>query len=276
MPQIINTNVLSMVAQTNLNATQQKQSNAIKELSSGLRINSAADDPAGLAIAQRMQAQVNGMHQAVRNANDAVGLAQVADGALSSVSNMLQQMRTLAVQSANQTNGSGDRTNLNAEYTALASEVQRELGSTAFNGINILSTGAGSQTYQVGANATDTIAISTTQLDNSSTIGSVTSGGVASVASASAAIGAIDTALDLVNAQRAQYGATEIKFQQVVSTLQVNSQNTAAAESQIMDTDYAQATASLTQAQIVQQAGTAMLAQANMMPQSVLKLLQNL
>lgn len=275
MSSVINTNVLSLIAQTNLNNTQSKENTAVEQLSSGLRINSAKDDPAGLAISQRMQAQVNGMNQGVRNANDAISLSQTADGALGSVSNMLQQMRTLAVQAANGTNGSGDLSNLDAEYQALGSEIQRELTNTQFNGQNILGANAGTVTYQVGANSTDQIAISTTALTSSTTLGSVTTGGLTSAASATSAIGAIDNALNLVNQQRANYGADEIRFQQVVSTLQINSQNTAAAESQIMDTDYAQATSALTQAQIVQQAGTAMLSQANMIPQTVLTLLKN-
>jgi flagellin len=275
MPQVINTNILSLVAQSNLNTTQSKVANAVKELSSGLRINSAADDPAGLAISQRMQAQVNGMNQAVRNANDAIGLAQTADGALGSVSNMLQQMRTLAVQAANGTNGSGDLANLDAEYQALGQEISRELGSTAFNGTKILASSA-TVTYQVGANTTDQIAVASSNLTTSSTLGSVTTGGVSTASAATSAIDAIDNALTLVNQTRANFGASSIRFQQVVATLQINSQNTAAAKSQIMDTDYAQATAALTQAQIVQQAGTAMLAQANMLPQNVLSLMKNL
>jgi flagellin len=276
MPSVINTNVLSLVAQSNLNTSQARQATAIKQLSSGLRINSAADDPAGLAISQRMQAQVNGMNQAVRNANDAISLSNTADGALGSVSNMLQQMRTLAVQASNGTNGSSDLSNLDAEYQQLGQEIQRELTNTAFNGLNILGANAGTVTYQVGANTTDQIAVVTTALNSSGTIGSVTTGGVASTASAAAAITAIDNALTTVNQNRANYGADSIRFQQVVSTLQINSQNTAAAESQIMDTDYAQATSALTAAQIVQQAGTSMLAQANMIPQNVLSLMKNL
>jgi flagellin len=277
MPQVINTNVLSLVAQNNLNVSQQKQAQAVKQLSSGLRINSAADDPAGLAIAQRMQSQVNGMNQAVRNANDAIGMANTGDGALGAVGNMLQTMRTLAVQSANGTNGTGDQANLDAEYQQLASEVQRQLSTASFNGINILASTAATQ-YQIGANATDTLSVAAQNLAGSSSaaISGATNGSVASTASASAAITAIDTALTAVNSARANFGSDSIRFNQIVSTLQINSQNTAAAESQIMDTDYAQATAQLTQAQIVQQAGTAMLAQANMIPQNVLSLMKNL
>jgi len=277
MPSVINTNVLSLVAQTNLSRSQMKEATAVKQLSSGLRINSAADDPAGLAISQRMQAQVNGMNQAVRNANDAIGMANTGDGALGAVSNMLQTMRTLAVQSANGTNGTGDQANLDAEYQQLGQEVQRQLSTTQFNGISILASTAATQ-YQIGANNTDTLSVSAQNLAGtaSTAISGATSGAVSSSASASAAIAAIDTALTAVNSARATFGSTSIRFQQIVSTLQINSQNTAAAESQIMDTDYAQATSALTQAQIVQQAGTSMLAQANMIPQSVLSLMKNL
>jgi flagellin len=278
---VVNTNVMSLVAQTDLASTQNKLNNAITQLSSGLRINSAMDDPAGLAIATAMQSQVNGMNQGVINANAAISMAQVADGAMGSVSNMLQQMRTLAVEAANGTNsGSGDA-DLQAEFAQLASQIQNTLGQTQFNGISVFSMASGGITYQVGANAADQIVVNTiagtlatdtnvTQLANASSVS------IGSVASASAAIGAIDSALNDVNSARASNGAYEIQFQQVVSSTQINSQNTAAAVSQIMDTDYAQATSELTQAQIVQQAGTAMLSQANMIPQNVLSLLAKL
>jgi flagellin len=180
------------------------------------------------------------------------------------------------VEASNGTNGTGDLQNLDAEYQALGSEITRELANTQFNGINILGSGAGTVTYQVGANTTDQIAVVTTNLSTAATIGSVTTGALSTAASASAAITAIDNALNQVNSQRASYGAYEIRFQAAVSAQQVDSQNTAAAQAQIMDTDYAQATSALTQAQIVQQAGTAMLSQANSVPQNVLSLLSKL
>jgi flagellin len=282
MSMIVNTNVMSLVTQTNLNNTQSKLNNAITQLSSGLRINSAMDDPAGLAIATGMQSQVNGMNQGVINANAAISMAQVADGAMGSVSNMLQQMRTLAVEAANGTNGSGTGSadaNLDAEYQQLATQIANTLGSTTFNGVAVFSQSA-TMTYQVGANTTDQVAVkvgsagSTLATDLALKSGSL--GGVINPASATAALTAIDTALNDVNSARAQNGAYEIQFQQIVSSTQINSQNTSAAESQIMDTNYAQATSALTQAQIVQQAGTAMLSQANMQPQSVLTLLSKL
>jgi len=279
---VVNTNVMSLVAQTNLNNTQGKLNNAITQLSSGLRINSAMDDPAGLAIATGMQSQVNGMNQGVINANAAISMAQVADGAMGSVSNMLQQMRTLAVEAANGTNGSGAGSadaNLDAEYQQLAAQIKNTLGSTVFNGIQVFSQ-ATAITYQVGANTTDQIGVAlgvagnTLATDLALQSGSL--GGVINPASASAAITAIDKALGDLNSARASNGAYEIQFQQVVNSMQINSQNTAAAVSQIMDTNYAQATSALTQAQIVQQAGTAMLSQANMIPQNVLTLLAKL
>ena len=282
MSMIVNTNVMSLVTQTNLNNTQAKLNNSITQLSSGLRINSAMDDPAGLAIATGMQSQVNGMNQGVINANAAISLAQVADGAMGSVSNMLQQMRTLAVEAANGTNGSGTGSadaNLNAEYTQLLTQIANTLGATKFNGVQVFSQAA-TMTYQVGANITDQITVSvgsagsTLASDLALKAGSL--GSIDNPASASAAITAIDTALTDVNSARAQNGAYEIQFQQVVASTQINSQNTAAAESQIMDTNYAQATSQLTQQQIIQQAGTAMLSQANMQPQSVLTLLSKL
>jgi len=279
MSMTVNTNVMSLVAQTNLNNTQNKLNNAITQLSSGLRINSAMDDPAGLQIATAMQAQVNGMNQGVTNANAAISMAQVADGAMGSVTNMLQQMRTLAVEAANGTNtGSGDA-NLQAEFTQLAQQINNTLGNTQFNGISVFSMAAGGITYQVGANVADTVVVGSNTLatdTNITKLATSTSVSISSVASASAALTAIDTALNDVNSSRASNGAYEIQFQQIVSSQQINSQNTAAAVSQIMDTNYAQATSQLTQAQIVQQAGTAMLSQANSIPQSVLTLLSKL
>jgi flagellin len=279
MSMVVNTNVMSLVAQTNLSSTQSKLNNAITQLSSGLRINSAMDDPAGLAIATGMTAQVNGMNQGVINANAAISMSQVADGAMGSVTNMLQQMRTLAVEAANGTNtGSGDA-DLQSEFSQLASQIQNTLGETQFNGISVFSMASGGITYQVGANVSDTVSVASNTLatdTNITALANSSSVSIASVASASAAITAIDTALNDVNTTRASNGAYEIQFQQIVSSTQINSQNTASAVSQIMDTDYAQATSNLTQAQIVQQAGTAMLSQANSIPQNVLSLLSKL
>jgi len=279
MSMIVNTNVMSLVAQTNLNNTTNKLNNAITQLSTGLRINSAMDDPAGLAIGTAMQSQVNGMNQGIINANQAVSMAQVADGAMGSVSNMLQQMRTLAVEAANGTNNSSADANLNSEYQQLASQITNTLANTKFNGTQVFSQG-GTVTYQVGANTSDAVGVALgsagSTLAAATTLGSSALGSIGTQSGATSAIDAIDAALSTVNSARAENGAYEIQFQQIVSSQQINSQNTAAAESQIMDTNYAQATSQLTQAQIVQQAGTAMLTQANNIPQSVLTLLSKL
>ena len=276
MPQIINTNILSMTAQANLNHTQNSLATSVERLSSGLRINSAMDDPAGLAISTRMGSQVSGMQVAMRNANDAISLSQVADGTLGTVTNMLQQMRDLAVQASNQTNGSSDLANLNTEFTSLAAEINRELVNTTFNGLNILGSNAGTGVYQVGANAADTISVTTTNMATNSSITAVTTTAatILTNASASSMISTIDTALSAINTERAKYGATEAEFQGVIANLQIGVTNQSAAQSRIRDADYAQETASLTRAQILQQAGTAMLAQANALPQSVLSLLK--
>jgi flagellin len=277
MPQIINTNILSLTAQNNLNGTQNSLATSVQRLSSGLRINSAMDDPAGLAISMRMGSQVSGMQVAIRNANDAISLSQVADGTLGTVGNMLQQMRDLAVQASNGTNGSGDLANLQTEFTSLATEIGRELSQTTFNGIAILGSGAGSSTYQVGANAGETITLTTTNIASNASVTTVTNDSTSLAAggtTASAMITSIDSALTAINTQRAKYGANETEFQNVITNLQTGVTNESAAESRIRDADYAQETSNLTRAQILQQAGTAMLAQANALPQTVLNLLK--
>jgi len=277
MPQIINTNILSMTAQANLNNTQNALGTAVQRLSSGLRINSAMDDPAGLAIAQRMGSQVSGMQVAVRNSNDAISLSQVADGTLGTVSNMLQQMRDLAVQASNGTNGSSDLSNLQTEFNSLATEINRELSQTSFNGKFILGSDAGTTSYQVGANQGQTIQLVTSNLASDSTVTTVTMDTTSLAAggsTAAAMITSIDSALTDINTQRANYGSTEAEFQGVISNLTTGITNQSAAQSRIQDADYAQETSALTRAQILQQAGTAMLAQANALPQSVLNLLK--
>jgi flagellin len=276
--QIINTNLPSLNAQRNLNATNTQLSQAIQRLSSGLRVNSAKDDAAGLAIAERMNAQVRGMNVAIRNANDGISLAQTAEGALGQVSDMLQRMRELAVQSSNATNGASDRQNLDSEFQQLADEIDRTLAGTMFNGLAILGASAGSMTFQIGAGTTanDSLSISTTRLDNNATITNVTgaSSDITTVTNSTTAITNIDSALDLVNTQRATYGAAQNRFSAVISTLQVSAENQTAARSRIMDADFAAETAALTRSQVLQQAGTAMLAQANQVPNSVLQLLR--
>jgi flagellin len=277
--QVINTNVLALNAQRNASASQGSLATSIQRLSSGLRVNSAKDDAAGLAIANRMDAQVRGMNVAIRNANDGISLAQTGEGALGKVTDMLQRMRELAVQSANATNSSSDRTSLDSEYSQLAKEITRTLGATAFNGTTLLNSAA-TLSFQIGAGTstvTDQIAINLS--DMTSTSGSLatavaSTSGISTASAATSAMTAIDNALDQVNSARATFGAMQNRFESVISNLQVAAENQTAAKSRIMDADFAQETAKLTRAQILQQAGTAMLAQANAAPQGVLSLLR--
>ena len=274
MPQTINTNTLSLNAQRNLSASQSSLATSVQRLSSGLRVNSAKDDAAGLAISERMNAQVRGMNVAIRNANDGVSLAQTAEGAIGQISNMLQRMRELAVQSANATNSTGDRANLNSEYQQLGLEINRTINGTKFNNKSILSTDAGAQDFQVGANAGDVVTITTTNLSSDTDISAVTSGDVTDVTNSNSALQNIDKALDKVNTERANYGAVNARFDSIIATLQVASENQAASRGRIVDADFAQETANLSRTQILQQAGSAMVAQANQAPQQVLQLLR--
>ena len=276
---VINTNIASLNAQRNLNTSQASLATSMQRLSSGLRVNSAKDDSAGLAIAERMSAQVRGMNVAIRNANDGVSLSQTAEGALGKVGDSLQRMRELAVQARNSTNSNDDKDSLDKEYQALASEITRVLGGTTFNGKHILGADAGTLTFQIGANTTadDTIDVVTTNMKVDTTITAVTGGTIdntADTAALKAVIDNIDTALDTVNSKRADFGAAQNRFDAVISNLQVSVENQSAARSRIMDADFAAETANLSRAQILQQAGTAMVAQANQLPQTVLKLLQ--
>ena len=274
MAQTINTNIASLNAQRNLSMSQNSLMTSMQRLSSGLRVNSAKDDAAGLAIAERMHTQVRGSNVAIRNANDGISLSQTAEGAIGKIGDMLQRMRELAVQAANATNGTDDRANLDAEYQQLAEEITRTLDNTRFNGLNILAGAAGTQVFQVGADNTDTITVVTTDLSGATSIGSVTGGGITTPANASAAMADIDAALTTINTERAMYGAIQNRFEAIISTLQVTAENQAAARGRIMDADFAAETANLSRAQILQQAGTAMVAQANQLPQQVLRLLQ--
>ena len=278
--QVINTNVMSLNAQRNLSSTSSSLSTAIQRLSTGLRVNSAKDDAAGLAIASRMEAQARGMNVSIRNANDGISLAQTAEGALGKVSDMLQRMRELAVQSSNASNTSADRTSLNAEFRQLADEIDRTLNGTRFNGQAILSGSAGSLQFQIGANnaTTDQLTVTTSNMATNTTITAVTgtAGVITGTSGTTAAtmIATIDTALNTVNSERATYGAMQNRFEAVIANLQISAENQEAARSRIVDADFAAETAALTRAQILQQAGTAMLAQANAAPQSVLSLLR--
>ena len=276
MAMTINTNAVSLNAQRNLSSSQNALSTSMQRLSSGLRVNSAKDDSAGLAIAERMNTQVRGNTVAIRNANDAISLAQTAEGAIGKVGDMLQRMRELAVQSANATNGADDRANLQAEFLQLNLEIGRTLTNTRFNGQNILGSNAGAQAFQVGANNTDIVTVTTINVATSAAIVNVGTAVISGTDStgASAAMATIDAALTTVNTQRALYGAVQNRFDAIISTLQVSVENDSAARGRIMDADFAKETANLSRSQILQQAGTAMVAQANQLPQMVLSLIR--
>jgi flagellin len=266
----INTNIGSLNAQRNLASSANSLSTAMSRLSSGLRVNSANVDAAGLAISERMNAQTRGMNVAVRNANDAIGLAQTAEGALGAISNNLQRMRELAVQASNGTNGTSDVASLEAEFKLLSEENTRVAAATKFNGANVIA--ASTFKFQVGANSTaaeDQIDVAASSYAGSSTtLGTTT-------ATAFAEISKLDTDIDNVTKARSTWGATQNRFDTVITNLRVSSENSAAARGRIMDADYAMETANLSRAQVLQQAGTAMVAQANQLPQSVLSLLRS-
>ena len=287
MPQTINTNLNSLNAQRSLGSSQMSLATSMQRLSSGLRVNSAKDDAAGLAIAERMTTQVRGMNVAVRNANDGISMAQTAEGGLGKVADSLQRMRELSVQSANATNTGSDRNSLDKEFGELAKEVQRVLGGTSFNGKHMLGAESGSYVFQVGANTTsnDTIAIETTDLTADSSIttvagtdnqgsGRATIAGTQSATQIQGVIDQIDAALTTVNSNRAVMGASQSRFDAVITNLQIGVENQTAAKSRIMDTDFAAETANLSRAQILQQAGNAMVAQANQLPNQVMTLLR--
>lgn len=379
MSSVINTNVMSLVAQQNLSSTQNSLSTSMARLSSGMRINSAKDDAAGLGISQRMTAQINGLDQAARNANDGISLTQTAEGALQQVTTNLQRIRELAVQSANGSNSSVDRASLNAEAQQLMAENNRIAQQQQYNGVNLLDGSFSNQSFQVGANAGQVITVGSIVNANASALGTYTSasvtgaaattfaavtagdlqingvsvGGIGAASSAterasqirdainsvadqtgvyaindtgttvtlnssgasgitvalsgtadtastgltaattaastqtgyatldlSTSAGAtlaltqMDAALNDVNTARGNLGAYQSRFDSVISNLQTTSTNLSAARSRITDADFAQETANMTRAQILQQAGTAMVAQANSAPQGVLKLLQ--
>ena len=274
MAQVINTNVMSLNAQRNLSTNSASLATTIQRLSSGLRINSAKDDAAGRAISQRMTTQVRGMDVAARNANDGISLAQTAEGALSSIGENMQRIRELAVQAANGTNSAEDRAALQKEVTQLSDEITRVKNNSSFNGTKLLDGSTASFTIQVGADAGSDNQIDISTVDMTATATAVAALDISSASGATAALTAIDTQLQTVNTARADLGAIQNRFSSVISNLQNSSENLSAARSRIQDTDYAKETAELTRTQILQQAGTAMLAQAKSVPQNVLSLLQ--
>lgn len=270
MAMAINTNVSSLQSQSNVGNAQSSLATAMQRLSTGLRINSAADDAAGLAIGTRMDSQIRGMNVAVRNTNDAISMVQTADGALSTITSAFQRMRELSVQAASGSTSTDDKALLNTEYQSLAEEVGRISDSTKFNNIALTSTDAGTFNFQVGANGTDTVAVTTKDANTYlAAAGDLTSG-----ANATTAIGALDDALKAINTDRATYGSTLNRFAFTVQNLNTSISNQSAAKSRVMDADYGQETANLAKANVLQQSSIAMLAQANQAPSSILSLLR--
>ncbi len=288
---VVNTNISASIAQAALARNERELTAAMEQLSTGKKINSAADNAAGLAITTRMTSQIRGLDQAIRNAYDAVSMVQTAEGALDEITAMLQRMRELAIQSGTGTTDAVDRSYLNQEYVALRAEIDRIADNTEWNGRAILDGNAGASagasgylstvTFQVGAGENQTIAVNfgnfTDGLGHMSGISSTTlsAGTIASaVSNGSNAINRIDNAMTDVSNQRASFGAVNNRLIHAVDNLTNISTNAAQTRSRIMDTDYAAATSELARTQIIQQAGTAMLAQANQLPGSVLQLLQ--
>ena len=270
---VINTNVNAQYSQNALSINSRAQSSAMQQLSTGSRVNSAKDDAAGLAIGQNMTSQIRGLNQAVRNLNDGISMVQTAEGAMTEVSNMLQRMRELAVQSSNATYSDTQRGYMQTEFAALSSQISKVGNETLWNGTQVLATAAASFVFQAGAKSGQTItATLTTAMTATGLAVDVLSVGSAGVSITS--IATLDTALGLVNTQRASFGAVINQMTSGVDNLTNVSANTTASRSSIMDTDYATASTQLSKTQIIQQAATAMLAQANQQPQSVLALLK--
>ena len=272
MSMTINTTIVSLNAQRNMTTSQSALATSMQRLSSGLRVNSAKDDAAGLAIAERMSAQVRGSNVAMRNANDAISMFQTAEGAMGKIGDSLQRIRELAVQAANGSLSNADRTNLNAESTQLVAEIGRVASNAKFNGVNLLNGTLTTANFQVGANATDVIT-TTTSFDMTA-LAAYTAANISTQAGATAVLTATDTDLNTLNSARADAGALQSRFEAVVGQLQVYAENTSAARGRIMDADFAQETAALSRAQILQQAGSAMVAQANQLPNQVMALLR--
>lgn len=281
----VNTNVASLAVQTNLNKASDALTTSMTRLSSGLKINSAKDDAAGLQIATKETSQIRGQTVAIKNANDGISMAQTAEGALQESTNILQRMRELAVQSANDSNSESDRVALGAEFDAMSAELTRISSSTNLNGKNLLDGTAGTMNLQVGSDTGTSNRITLTldkkfdaaELGVASTAISITgSGGTTGTASdtINAAIAAIDSALGTINSTRADLGASQNRLTSTISNLQNVNQNATAALGRVQDTDFAAETANLTKQQTLQQASTAVLAQANQLPSAVLKLLQ--
>jgi len=266
---VINTNTNAAYAQDALKVNSKVMGTAMQQLATGNRINAAKDDAAGLSISQNMTSQVRGLNQAVRNLNDGINLLQTADGGLVETSNMLQRMRELAVQSSNSTNSVSQRAYLNNEFQSLTTEINRIASGTTWNNAGVYNA---SLTFQAGMNAGNLISISIPAMDAGG-IG-VSGATISTFETSQASISALDVAIDKVNSSRSTMGAVMNQLNYSADNLTNISTNIAASRSSIMDTDYATASATLSKSQIVQQAATAMLAQANQQPQSVLSLIK--
>ena len=281
MALVVNTNIASLNAQRNLLGSQNELNTALQRLSTGLRLNSARDDAAGLFVAEQITADIRGLNQAARNAQDGISLGQVAEGALGEIANNLQRIREIAVQSANVT--VQDRTGLQQEVDQLTQEISRIIATSQFNGTNLLSGAATTLVFQIGQDGTasNQVSIATTNLASSASIAAFNANlsatgtvNVSTQAASSGALAALDTSINTVSSTRATFGAIQNRFEAVISNLTNTSENLSAARSRIVDADFAAETAALTRAQIIQQAGVSVLSQANSIPQLALSLLQ--
>lgn len=276
---VINTNVSSLNAQAALATNQRGLSKAMEQLSTGRRINSAGDDAAGLAIAAKMTSQIRGLNQAVRNANDGISMLQTAEGATNEITNMLQRMRELAVQAANDTYSSDDRTALNSEFDALRTEIARVASTTQWNGMNVLDGTVGTSgavNFQIGAvgGGDNSLTFTFGNFNSANLMSNISAAAITSQSLAASAIGYASSAIAAVNAKRSDMGAVINRLQYTVDNLTNISTNAAASRSRIEDADYSSTTTELAKRQIIQQAATAMLSQANQQPQVVLSLLK--
>lgn len=273
MALFVNTNTSSLNAQRQLVNSGSSLDTAFKRLSSGFRINSASDDAAGLQISNRLTSQVNGLDQAARNANDGISVAQVAEGAMEEITNSLQRIRVLAIQSQNGINSDDDRLALQKEVSALKTEMSRIATTTQFGTQNLLG-GGYSAKFLVGANANQNISVNLSRAGGFGTSGlGLSNLSISSVADASAALALIDSAIGIIDGTRADLGAIQNRFQATIRNLTNISENVSGARARIRDTDFAKETAELTRAQILQQTSTTVLAQANQRPQAALSLL---
>lgn len=274
---IINHNISSMNALRNLSVNSNEMSKTMEKLSSGYRINRAADDAAGLAISEKMRAQISGLKQAQRNAQDGISLMQTAEGSLAEVHTMLRRMRDLAIQAANGTNSADEKAKLQSEVEQLVSEISGIAVRTEFNAMKLLNGSIANVSFQIGANANQTIEVGLTDIrvtgGTDATINALGTMSISTAAAAQTAIGTLDAAISTISATRSDFGAVQNRLEHTIKNLATTEENLQASESRIRDADMAYEMSQLTKNQILQQAGTAMLAQANVKSQSVLTLL---